>query len=219
MARLLPLLLVLAVLAAGGCSTEHNAEPTDADSNPAADAAQALDAGSLTDAGPQAPQDASVARDAQVPVGSDVGPSAADASIAPDAACTGPANCAAADEQRTAGKLDAIVGDPLLLSSFLRDVPKGGDLHQHLSGAVYAETYLDWASTDGDCIVSSSLSLSSTCGSGTVPIPGNDEALYEQIVDAWSMQDFQPAARSPATTTSSPPSGSSAPSPARPTTR
>ena len=29
--------------------------------------------------------------------------------------------------------------------------PKGGDLHNHLAGAIYAETWLDWAAEDGIC--------------------------------------------------------------------
>ena len=95
-------------------------------------------------------------------------------------------------EQRAADRLDAITGDPALLTAFLRQVPKGGDLHMHLSGAVYAETYLDWAATEGYCINSSSMSLTSSCGAGTVPVPGDDELFYQQVVDAWSMQDFQP---------------------------
>ena len=34
----------------------------------------------------------------------------------------------------------------------LQRMPKGGDLHNHLSGAVYAESYLRWAAQDGKCI-------------------------------------------------------------------
>ena len=28
-------------------------------------------------------------------------------------------------------------------------MPKGGDLHSHLSGAVYAESYIQWAAAKG----------------------------------------------------------------------
>jgi adenosine deaminase len=31
-------------------------------------------------------------------------------------------------------------------------MPKGADLHSHLSGAVYAESYLRWAAEDGACV-------------------------------------------------------------------
>src|SRR4051812_11119898 len=55
-----------------------------------------------------------------------------------------PADCATAWEQAAADKFDAVLGNPDQLAAFLTAVPKGGDLHNHLSGAVYAETYLDW---------------------------------------------------------------------------
>ena len=35
---------------------------------------------------------------------------------------------------------------------FLDRMPKGGDLHNHLTGAVYAESYINYAVEDGDCI-------------------------------------------------------------------
>ena len=41
---------------------------------------------------------------------------------------------------------------PLQLRQFLQRMPKGADLHSHLSGAVYAESYLRWAAQDGKCV-------------------------------------------------------------------
>lgn len=38
------------------------------------------------------------------------------------------------------------------LALFSRMLPKGGDLHHHYSGSVYAETYLDWLKTAGYCV-------------------------------------------------------------------
>src|SRR5262245_4649957 len=55
-------------------------------------------------------------------------------------------------EEKTAAKLDSLVNDPAGLAAFLMAMPKGGDLHNHLSGAVYAETYLTWGLADNDCI-------------------------------------------------------------------
>ena len=51
----------------------------------------------------------------------------------------------------SAGELESIKEQPLLLRQFLQRMPKGGDLHNHLSG-VYAESYLRWAAQDGKCI-------------------------------------------------------------------
>ena len=75
---------------------------------------------------------------------------AGDAGVDGMVACDGtPTACAAQWEQNASDQFDAVLGNPTALAAFLKAVPKGGDLHNHLSGAVYAETYLDWAKTDG----------------------------------------------------------------------
>ena len=33
--------------------------------------------------------------------------------------------------------------------AFLEAMPKGGELHNHLGGSIFAETWMDWAATDG----------------------------------------------------------------------
>ena len=48
-------------------------------------------------------------------------------------------------EQRTAHHFDSIRQQPGLLLAFLREMPKGGDLHIHLAGAIYAESLIDFA--------------------------------------------------------------------------
>src|ERR1700716_743812 len=59
----------------------------------------------------------------------------------------------------TARRLTAIRNQPLLLEAFLREMPKGGDLHNHLSGSVYAESYLKWAAEDNLCIVTATFTV------------------------------------------------------------
>ena len=54
-------------------------------------------------------------------------------------------------QARTAAYLAAIANDPTKLTIFLGALPKGGDLHHHLTGAVYAESYINYAVEDGDC--------------------------------------------------------------------
>ncbi len=44
---------------------------------------------------------------------------------------------------RTAQFLESARNNPAALMDFLARMPKGGDLHQHLTGAVYAESYID----------------------------------------------------------------------------
>lgn len=111
----------------------------------------------------------------------------------PDAgeSCGTPAACAALWEQNASDRLDAILGDPAALAAFLRAVPKGGDLHNHLTGAVYAETYLEWARDDGDCINPSTHAVvyAAQCSASTAPVP-DPGPFYDEIVRAWSMQDF-----------------------------
>src|SRR3974390_2146297 len=51
----------------------------------------------------------------------------------------------ASSEAQTGRYFDSIRKDPNLLVAFLLEMPKGGDLHNHLSGAIYAETLIDWA--------------------------------------------------------------------------
>ena len=44
-----------------------------------------------------------------------------------------------------------------------RAMPKGGDLHVHLSGVPYAETYLNWATEDGLCVDTVRWALTEPC--------------------------------------------------------
>lgn len=109
-------------------------------------------------------------------------------------ACGTAKECAAAWEQTTSDKLDAVRDNPIALADFVAAVPKGGDLHQHLSGAVYAETYLDWGKTDGNCVNTGTFGAvsKSQCSAGTsAPMPGpSDMPLYDNTIRAWSMKDF-----------------------------
>src|SRR6478752_7099848 len=52
-------------------------------------------------------------------------------------------------ERRAARYFESVRSQPLLLHSFLQEMPKGGDLHNHLSGDVYAESLIRWAAQDG----------------------------------------------------------------------
>jgi adenosine deaminase len=45
------------------------------------------------------------------------------------------------------------------LRAFLDQFPKGADLHIHLSGAVYAETFIRNAGEDGLCVDPAALSF------------------------------------------------------------
>ncbi|MGZ5565365.1 MAG: adenosine deaminase family protein [Chthoniobacterales bacterium] len=103
-------------------------------------------------------------------------------------------------EQKTARYLDSIRHQPPLLQAFLHDMPKGGDLHSHLTGAIYAEDVLDWAASDNFCVDrTTSQLLGAPCDSCEhyTPKPSircayDDHILYNQIIDAWSMRNWRP---------------------------
>lgn len=80
-------------------------------------------------------------------------------------------------------------------------MPKGGDLHNQLSGSVYAGRYLQWASDDGACVHLDDLSLRAPpCGKRQQParnLATRDAALYGLVVDALSMRKFLPTASQP----------------------
>lgn len=82
------------------------------------------------------------------------------------------------------------------LQTFLHEMPKGGDLHVHLSGAVYAESYFRWAGDAGLCLVTASMSLDQPpcdvpAGRPPVSSVSSDPALYGQLIDAWSMRNWR----------------------------
>ena len=56
-------------------------------------------------------------------------------------------------------QFQAIQKNPPELYAFLYRMPKGGDLHNHLIGAVYAESLLKAAAEDSLCIDEKALSL------------------------------------------------------------
>jgi adenosine deaminase len=106
-------------------------------------------------------------------------------------------------EQRAARYLDSVRKQPSLLFEFLRNMPKGGDLHNHLTGAVYAETYIQTAASDGLCVDRKSLALSpppcsNDADAGRVPAARAlaDPVLYREMIDAFSMRHFSGALQS-----------------------
>jgi adenosine deaminase len=86
---------------------------------------------------------------------------------------------------------------PLALHVFLERMPKGADLHMHLSGAVYAETFVQDAVEDGLCVDPAKMAFvrgGDGCGAGMVPAAKalTDQHLYDGLVDSFSMRAFVP---------------------------
>jgi adenosine deaminase len=99
-----------------------------------------------------------------------------------------------AQTERTARYFESVRNSPPQLMTFLLQMPKGADLHNHLSGAIYAESYIQWAAASNDCInTTTMISALPPCRTGEVPISTalTNGVLYRQIIDAWSMRNWQ----------------------------
>jgi len=105
-------------------------------------------------------------------------------------------NNAGTAEQRAARFFESIRKSPPQMLAFLLRMPKGGDLHNHLSGSVYAESYIQWAAAKGLCVNQSSLALSMPpCDQASGQVPASNaltsSLLYRQLIDAWSLRYWQ----------------------------
>ena len=109
--------------------------------------------------------------------------------------------------ERTVQELERVRDNPLALRDFLKRMPKGADLHNHLDGAVYAETFIRVGAEDQLCIdpVAKGFSKSQPIKSGAEPepvceegdVPATDafknQTLYDELVDSFSMRGFVPS--------------------------
>src|SRR3954471_18407094 len=76
----------------------------------------------------------------------------------------------ASAEVRTAKRMEALRNQPLALRAFLLNMPKGGDLHNHLSGSIYAENYILWAAQAKLCVEKATLTYV-TCKDESALLP------------------------------------------------
>jgi len=90
---------------------------------------------------------------------------------------------------------ESSVPNVAFLKLFFTQMPKGGDLHHHYSGSIYAETYLEWVKNKHWFI--------DTCTYKIVKNKGNDacksvsvdelianDTLYRKLLTLWSDKDF-----------------------------
>jgi adenosine deaminase len=111
-------------------------------------------------------------------------------------------------EQRAIKTFNIARQSPLQLNSFLTRMPKGADLHMHLSGAIYAETFIKDGAADLLCVdltthsfikpvgTTRSIPPQPVCGEGNVRVEDafKDQKLYDALVDSFSMRAFVPSA-------------------------
>jgi len=102
---------------------------------------------------------------------------------------------ASAEARAAAGLYADLIADrsDAELQMFLTLMPKGGDLHHHYSGAIYAETYLDWVEEKGWTIDPETLRIDKDAGEGTLTVAEvrGDAALYRRVLSAWSILDHE----------------------------
>jgi adenosine deaminase len=102
-------------------------------------------------------------------------------------------------EQATGAYMESIRNNPAELVAFLRAMPKGGDLHNHLTGAIYAENYIRFGIDRNFCIdMKTFVASKPPCTSVQVPLAKSslDPVLYRNIVDNWSMRNWQSSGQS-----------------------
>ncbi|MFG1290030.1 adenosine deaminase family protein [Xanthobacter versatilis] len=108
----------------------------------------------------------------------------------------------------TAAHFETLRADQPRMRAFLNRMPKGGDLHTHLSGAVYAERFLAWAVSDGQCFRRADMTLlprpdgtapEQPCGTDPAVVPLADavsgpkgQTTYDLILNALSTRWFLP---------------------------
>jgi adenosine deaminase/adenosine deaminase CECR1 len=113
-----------------------------------------------------------------------------------------------ANEAATARHYAALIDGPepktAELTLFFSQMPKGGDLHHHYSGALYAETYVDWLDKQGWCVNKNSYRIETdkaavalekakpaaerSCLS-TAEVYGDDNT-WRELLQRWSSKDF-----------------------------
>lgn len=103
---------------------------------------------------------------------------------------------ASADELTTAAKFERIRQDPIALRQFLYRMPKGGNLHTHLGGNVYAEYFLLWAAEDGKCIDlnAKSIRMPPCDADANRPLASeiiDNPDIVNQLIDAMSVRNYE----------------------------
>jgi hypothetical protein len=110
---------------------------------------------------------------------------------------TGCAEFPSAQRKGPADYLEQIRNDPGRLHTFVQEMPKGADLHTHLSGIPSAESYLKWAADDGMCINTATWAIiPAPCAGGSLFVTDllTNAQLYNQAIDGLSMRHFSLAA-------------------------
>jgi adenosine deaminase/adenosine deaminase CECR1 len=114
------------------------------------------------------------------------------------------------NEAATARYFAQLVGGPAgapqqaALTLFFSQMPKGGDLHHHYSGALYAEQYVDFLDKQGLCVNKTSYRIETDpkviAAERALPAAQRsclsskevyaDDQVYRELLQRWSSKDF-----------------------------
>jgi adenosine deaminase len=116
-------------------------------------------------------------------------------------------------ERKAELNLEAARKNPLQLRHFLLGMPKGADLHYHLGGGVYAESFVRAAAADGLCVKVKGAAFTVCPAETAAKVAEGDcderwkrmqivparaafcqQHLYDALVDSFSMRGFVPSA-------------------------
>jgi adenosine deaminase/adenosine deaminase CECR1 len=102
--------------------------------------------------------------------------------------------------ERAAAWFESHQNQPPSLRIFLQRMPKGGDIHSHLGGAVYAENYLAWAAEEDFCVRKAGEALElvkCVAGDSAMTRLANltDPEIYNRLIDQMSTRNLDFADR------------------------
>lgn len=93
---------------------------------------------------------------------------------------------------------ESIRNNPVELTAFFASMPKGGDLHNHFSGSVYAETYISYVVSQDYAINENTLEVRTTAPQGVagwsrfsaLSASGQLPAYKQKLMQKWSVKDY-----------------------------
>ena len=102
---------------------------------------------------------------------------------------------AEADSVIVSNYFETIRQDENRLRQFFAQMPKGGDLHNHLTGSAYAETYFRLAAEDRLWVDMTTGKLYQEKDSGLIQLSPDMKNLHNTrmaLIDKWSIRNFNP---------------------------
>lgn len=92
---------------------------------------------------------------------------------------------------------ESIRGNKAALTAFFSQMPKGGDLHNHLTGSIYTETYIDYVVDNDYYINIKTLDVAEKPGNSvdwqrfsTLARAGQLDACKQKLIQVWSTKDY-----------------------------